>query len=56
VLTDVPDYALMVGNPAKQKGWMCSCGIQLVFKGNSAKCMACKRKYKKIGTKKIIEA
>jgi len=56
VLTDVPDYALMVGNPAKQKGWMCTCGIQLVFKGNSAKCMACKRKYKKIGAKKIIEA
>ena len=56
VLTDVPDYALMVGNPAKQKGWMCACGIQLVFKGNRPKCMACKRKYKKIGAKKIIEA
>jgi len=55
VLTDVPDYALMVGNPAKQKGWMCACGIQLVFKGNRAKCMACKRKYKKLGPEKIIE-
>jgi len=56
VLTDVPDYALMVGNPAKKKGWMCVCGIQLVFKGNSAKCMACKRVYKKIGASKIVEA
>ena len=55
VLTDVPDYALMVGNPAKQKGWMCTCGIQLVFKGNRAKCMSCKRKYKKIGPEKIVE-
>ncbi len=55
VLTDVPDYALMVGNPAKQKGWMCACGIQLVFKGNRAKCMACKRQYKKLGPKKIVE-
>jgi UDP-2-acetamido-3-amino-2,3-dideoxy-glucuronate N-acetyltransferase len=55
VLTDVPDYALMVGNPAKQKGWMCACGIQLVFKGNRAKCMACKRKYKKIGSGRIVE-
>jgi len=55
VLTDVPDYALMVGNPAKQKGWMCACGIQLVFKGNRAKCMACKRKYKKVGPEKIVE-
>jgi len=56
VLTDAPDYALMVGNPAKKKGWMCVCGIQLVFKGNSAKCMACKRVYKKIGASKIVEA
>jgi UDP-2-acetamido-3-amino-2,3-dideoxy-glucuronate N-acetyltransferase len=55
VLTDVPDYALMVGNPAKQKGWMCACGIQLVFKGNRAKCMACKRKYKKLGPEKVVE-
>jgi len=55
VLTDVPDFGLMVGNPAKQKGWMCACGIQLVFKGNRAKCMACKRKYKKIGPEKIVE-
>jgi len=56
VLTDVPDYALMVGNPAKQKGWMCSCGVQLTFKGDEAICKACKKKYKKIGAKKIIEA
>jgi UDP-2-acetamido-3-amino-2,3-dideoxy-glucuronate N-acetyltransferase len=55
VLTDVPDYAFMVGNPAKKKGWMCVCGIQLVFKGNSAKCMACKRKYKKLGPEKVVE-
>jgi len=54
VLTDVPDYVLMVGNPAKQKGWMCACGIQLVFKGNRAKCMACKRKYKKLGPEKVV--
>lgn len=56
VLTDVPDYALMVGNPAKQKGWMCSCGVQLSFKGDEAICKACKKKHKKIGAKKIIEA
>ena len=55
VLKDVPDYALMVGNPAKQKGWMCACGIQLIFKGNGAKCMACKRRYKKLGPEKVVE-
>jgi UDP-2-acetamido-3-amino-2,3-dideoxy-glucuronate N-acetyltransferase len=26
---DVPDYALVVGNPARQRGWMCRCGTKL---------------------------
>jgi UDP-2-acetamido-3-amino-2,3-dideoxy-glucuronate N-acetyltransferase len=26
---DVPDYALVVGNPARQIGWMCECGQRL---------------------------
>jgi len=26
VTKDVPDYALVVGNPARQIGWVCSCG------------------------------
>jgi len=26
---DVPAYALMLGVPAKRRGWMCRCGIQL---------------------------
>ena len=55
VLKDVSDYALMVGNPAKQKGWMCACGIQLSFKGNEAICAICKRKYKKVEPEKIVE-
>ncbi len=29
VTKDVPDYALVVGNPAKQIGWMCECGERL---------------------------
>ena len=29
VTKDVPDYALMVGNPARQIGWMCACGSKL---------------------------
>jgi UDP-2-acetamido-3-amino-2,3-dideoxy-glucuronate N-acetyltransferase len=29
VTQDVPDYALMVGNPARQQGWMCHCGEKL---------------------------
>ncbi|MFH0825961.1 MAG: Gfo/Idh/MocA family oxidoreductase, partial [Pseudomonadota bacterium] len=34
VLRDVPDYALMVGNPAKQIGWMSEYGERLHFTGN----------------------
>lgn len=30
---DVPAYALMLGVPAKRKGWMCFCGIQLQGRG-----------------------
>ena len=26
---DVPAYALMLGVPAKQQGWMCRCGLRL---------------------------
>lgn len=29
VTRDVPDYALVVGNPARQIGWMCECGYRL---------------------------
>lgn len=29
VTSDVPAHALMVGNPAKQIGWVCRCGLRL---------------------------
>ena len=29
VTRDVPDYALVHGNPAKIRGWMCKCGNKL---------------------------
>jgi UDP-2-acetamido-3-amino-2,3-dideoxy-glucuronate N-acetyltransferase len=29
VTKDVPDHALMVGNPARQTGWLCECGGKL---------------------------
>jgi UDP-2-acetamido-3-amino-2,3-dideoxy-glucuronate N-acetyltransferase len=48
VLDDVPDYALMAGNPAKIKGWMCQCGIRLhLDKKGNAVCDACGLKYRK---------
>ena len=29
VTKDVPAHALVVGNPARQKGWVCKCGCKL---------------------------
>ncbi|MBT5307304.1 MAG: Gfo/Idh/MocA family oxidoreductase [Candidatus Scalindua sp.] len=47
VKKDVPDYALVVGVPAKQIGWVCRCGVTLkVFDGkNSTRCENCGSKY-----------
>lgn len=42
----VPDYALVVGNPARQKGWMSEFGHQLKFdKDGYAVCEESKEKY-----------
>lgn len=46
VTKDVPDFALMLGVPAVQKGWVCKCGARLFFENNSACCQYCKRKYR----------
>src|SRR5262249_29339136 len=31
VTRDVPDYALVYGNPARLRGWRCACGVALEF-------------------------
>jgi UDP-2-acetamido-3-amino-2,3-dideoxy-glucuronate N-acetyltransferase len=49
VTKDVPDYALVYGNPAKIKGWVCECGQKLDFDGPSAKCGKCGLAYGKEG-------
>lgn len=46
VTKDVPDYALVVGNPARVKGFVCACGEKLDFIGDNARCK-CGKKYKK---------
>ena len=45
VTRDVPDYALVVGNPARRTGWMCRCGIKLEVSGARARCAACGAEY-----------
>lgn len=46
VTKDVPDYALVYGNPAVFHGWVCKCGVKLIFKDNSKTiCSECKLEY-----------
>jgi len=51
VTKDVPDYALVVGNPARITGYMCECGLKLgkiknlAEEENSISC-SCGRNYK----------
>ena len=45
VITDVPDFAHVLGNPAGVVGWMCQCGRQIQFKNDLAVCDDCKRHY-----------
>ena len=49
VLKDVPDHALVVGNPGIMKGWMCQCGNRIDFKYNKGSCIQCRLQYVKKG-------
>jgi len=45
VVKDVPAFALVYGNPAKQNGWMCKCHKnRLTFVGDTATC-SCGKEY-----------
>lgn len=45
VTKDVPDYALMVGVPARQMGWVCQCGVRLEDVKDSVTCTGCGDEY-----------
>ncbi len=47
VTKDVPDHALVMGNPARIRGWICECGIKLNMKGTTLVCPACGKCYEK---------
>ncbi len=38
VTKDIKPYALIVGNPGRQIGWVCKCGLTMNFEDNSAIC------------------
>jgi len=48
VTKDVPDHALVVGNPGRVAGWMCECGVKLAPGATppaSAACTSCGGRY-----------
>lgn len=57
VTRTVPDYALVVGNPARRLGWVCACGARLTDVASGANapaypaadsdlhCQACERRF-----------
>jgi acetyltransferase-like isoleucine patch superfamily enzyme len=47
VTKDVPPYALIYGNPARLKGYVCQCAERLLFRGSKASCLKCGRRYRK---------
>jgi UDP-2-acetamido-3-amino-2,3-dideoxy-glucuronate N-acetyltransferase len=49
VTKDVPPYALVFGNPARQQGWMCQCGERLAPTNDHATCGACQSQYELTG-------
>jgi UDP-2-acetamido-3-amino-2,3-dideoxy-glucuronate N-acetyltransferase len=52
ITRDVPDYALVVGNPGRIAGWMCQCGAKLAAGKTppaEACCAACGTRYRSAG-------
>jgi UDP-2-acetamido-3-amino-2,3-dideoxy-glucuronate N-acetyltransferase len=53
VTRDVPDYAVVYGNPARVRGWACNCGVSLELGtgagAEDAKCTDCGRSYRRDG-------
>ncbi len=46
VKSDVPDYAIVAGVPARQIGWACKCGVSLRVKDSNAICEHCGNEYR----------
>jgi UDP-2-acetamido-3-amino-2,3-dideoxy-glucuronate N-acetyltransferase len=53
VIRDVQEYALVVGNPARQIGWICECAAKLPMKasamiGDTCICNKCGAIFKRV--------
>jgi UDP-2-acetamido-3-amino-2,3-dideoxy-glucuronate N-acetyltransferase len=54
VKQDVPAYALIVGVPARQIGWICQCGERLPAGEGIIKCRTCDNNYQVTSEKCVI--
>jgi UDP-2-acetamido-3-amino-2,3-dideoxy-glucuronate N-acetyltransferase len=45
VTRPVPAWAVVAGNPARQRGWVCVCGHLLALEANAAQCSNCGRRF-----------
>lgn len=45
VTRDVPDFALVVGNPGRQHGWVCRCGLKLGDVSGGVMACSCGKSY-----------
>ena len=48
VTRDVSPYALVYGNPARQRGWACACGVPLKFTDQECTCENCSSRYRQL--------
>jgi UDP-2-acetamido-3-amino-2,3-dideoxy-glucuronate N-acetyltransferase len=55
VTHDVPDHALVVGVPARQRGWVCRCGVNLELAGERATCPACSDRYRLTAPDRLVQ-
>jgi UDP-2-acetamido-3-amino-2,3-dideoxy-glucuronate N-acetyltransferase len=45
VTKDVPDHAMVIGNPARVVGWVCDCGARIGFLEDTITCSQCGKGY-----------
>jgi UDP-2-acetamido-3-amino-2,3-dideoxy-glucuronate N-acetyltransferase len=57
VTKDVPDFALIVGNPGRLAGWMCACGVKLASGAQvppGVTCKSCGARYHVQGVGRLV--
>ena len=57
VVKNVPNFALIVGNPGRIVGWMCVCGNRIAFDGGNGTghCAECRRQYSKQESEVVLQ-